>query len=428
MKPTHFLDLTADSSIPQSYLSLNISENLFPGCKQIAQSDLLQQQAVLPLSLGRETLEVLLADAVARATTSAVSINSNSLQDTVIDIRQISSRSAPHHPMTVVDWTVRTGVKAEVRPLNARKLFSQDKTYILFGLSSQLGQSLCDWMVDNGAGVVCLTSRKPKIDQRWLHSFQQTKATVKVFAMDMTDKDSVANVVKTIRLTCPPIAGVANGAMVLSDALFTGMTFEAMRDVLQPKIDGSYNLDQEFYQDELDFFVLFSSGACVVGNSGQANYAAANGYLNGLARHRRRRGLRASTFDIGLVAGIGYVETAAQHVVDQLGKYGMTVLSESDFRRAFAETIIAGYVSPQDKENFPDAVLTTGIRTMSDDETNVVWYANPVFSHCIFHAKASETDGNQGSETKAKALPVTEQLLRSANKEEAIELLQGKSK
>jgi hybrid polyketide synthase/nonribosomal peptide synthetase ACE1 len=128
------------------------------------------------------------------------------------------------------------------------------------------------------------------------------------------------------------------------------------------------------------------------------------------------------------VAGIGYVETAAQHVVDQLGKYGMTVLSESDFRRAFAETILAGYVSPQDKENSPDAVLTTGIRTMTDDETNVVWYANPVFSHCILHAKASETDGNQESETKAKALPVTEKLLRSANKEEAIELLQGKSK
>ncbi|KAJ9482269.1 hypothetical protein VN97_g11168 [Penicillium thymicola] len=417
VKPTHFLDLTADSSIPLSYLSLNISENLFPGCKQIAQCDLLQQQAVLPLSLGREALEVLLADAVARATTSVVSINSNCLQDIVIDIRQISSRSAPHHPMTVVDWTVRTGVKAEVRPLDARKLFSQDKTYILFGLSSQLGQSFCDWMVANGAGVVCLTSRKPKIDRRWLHSFQQTNATVKVSAMDMTDKDSVANVVKTIR-------GVANGAMVLSDALSTGMTFEAMRDVLQPKVDGSYNLDQEFCQDELNFFVLFSSGACVVGNSGQANYAVANGNLNGLARHRRRCGLRAWTFDIGLVAGIGYVETAAQHVVDQLGKYGMTVLSESDFRRAFAETIIARYVSPQDKENFPNAVLTTGIRTMSDDETNVVWYANPAFSHCILHAKASETDGNQGSKTKAKALPVTEQLLRSANKEEAIELLQ----
>ncbi|KAJ6040214.1 hypothetical protein N7444_009119 [Penicillium canescens] len=424
LKPTHFLDLTADSTIPPSYLSLNISETLSPGCKQIAQSDLLQQQAVLPLSLDQEQLELLLADAVARATTSAVSISPDSLQDIVIDVSQISSRSAPHHPTTVVDWTVRAGVKAEVRPLDARKLFSQDKTYILFGLSSQLGQSLCDWMVANGAGVVCLTSRKPKIDQRWLDSFQQTKATVKVFAMDVTDKDSVANIVKTIRLTCPPIAGVTNGAMVLSDALFTGMTFEAMRDVLQPKIDGSYNLDQEFYQDELDFFVLFSSGACVVGNSGQANYAAANGYLNGLARHRRRRGLRASTFDIGLVAGIGYVESAAQHVVDQLGKYGMTVLSESDFRRAFAETILAGYVSAQDKENFPDAVLTTGIRTMTDDETNVVWYANPVFSHCILHAKASETDANNESETKAKALPVTEQLLRSANKEEALELLQ----
>jgi enoyl-[acyl-carrier-protein] reductase (NADH) len=50
---------------------------------------------------------------------------------------------------------------------------------------------------------VCLTSRRPKIDQRWLESFHGTKATVKVFPMDVTDKDSLDSVVKTIRATCP---------------------------------------------------------------------------------------------------------------------------------------------------------------------------------------------------------------------------------
>jgi hybrid polyketide synthase/nonribosomal peptide synthetase ACE1 len=55
------------------------------------------------------------------------------------------------------------------------------------------------------------------------------------------------------------------------------MSFDAMRRSPQTKIEGSYNLNQAFHDDDLDFFILFSSGACVVGNSGQANYAAANG-------------------------------------------------------------------------------------------------------------------------------------------------------
>lgn len=426
VKPTHFLDLTAHSRIRPSDLSLSIAKTLPSRCKQIDLSDFLQRQALLPLSFDRECLVGRLEDAIVGASTSVVSITQEQVQDMVLQLNQILDRSVPKYPTSIIHWPVDGEVRVEVCPLDARSLFSKDKTYVLFGLTGQIGQSLCSWMVANGAGCVCLTSRRPNIDQRWLESFQRTKATVKVFPMDVTDRDSLDSFVRTIKATYPPIAGVANGAMVLSDALFTRMPFDAMREVLRPKIEGSNNLDQAFHNDDLDFFVLFSSGACVVGNSGQANYAAANGYLNGLARQRRKRGLAASTLDIGLVAGIGYVETASQHVVDQLGKYGMTVLSEPDFRRAFAETIQAGYVSPKDKETIPDAVVTTGIRTMTDEETNVAWYNNPVFSHCIIETKSAEPRAEDQTKNKAAALPVAEQLSRAATKEEAFELLQGK--
>ena len=426
VKPTHFLDLTAHSRVHPSDLSLSIAQTLPSRCRRIDPSDLFQSQALLPPSFDQEALVGRLEDAVAGARKLVVSITQERVQDIVLQLNQIHDRSTSNYSTSGVHWPADGEVRVEVCPLDARSLFSKDKTYVLFGLTGQIGQSLCGWMVSNGAGCVCLTSRRPKVDQRWLESFQGTNATVKVFPMDVTDKDSLDSVVKTIRATCPPIAGVANGAMVLSDALFTGMSFDAMREVLRPKIEGSYNLDQAFHNDDLDFFVLFSSGACVVGNSGQANYAAANGYLNGLARQRRRRGLAASTLDIGLVAGIGYVETASQHVVDQLGKYGMTVLSESDFRQAFAETIQAGYVNPKDKDFIPDAVVTTGIRTMTDEETNVAWYNNPVFSHCIIGAKSAEPHAEDQTRNKTTALPVAEQLSRAATEEEAFGLLQGK--
>lgn len=234
-------------------------------------------------------------------------------------------------------------------------------------------------------------------------------------------------VVNDIRATSPSIAGVANGAMVLHDALFSGMPLETMQKVLGPKIDGTNNLDQLFYNEDLDFFIMFSSSACVIGNSGQANYTAANGYLNSLARQRRKRGLAASTFDIGRVAGIGYVETAGQAVIDQLTKFGLTAISESEVHQMFAETIKAGYPSPADKDGIPDAVVTTGIRTIRDDEDiQGPWFENPRFWHCIVEAKSTESESEHQSKTNA--LPVSEQLSRAASTEEALEILKGKAR
>lgn len=425
VKPTHFLDLAAHSP---NDLSVSLAQNLPSSYRQIDSSNLFQRQAVLPLSFDRGALRDWLEDAVTAARTLVVFDNEKRGRGMILRLHDFHDRSTRKYPTSLVHWPADGEVNLVVCPIEARSLFSMDKTYVLIGLTGQIGQSLCDWLVSHGAGCVCLTSRRPnKIDRRWLESLDGTEANVKIFSMDVTDKDSLNSVLRTIKATFPPIAGVANGAMVLSDALLTGMSFEAMRTVLRPKIEGSYNLDQAFYNDDLDFFVLFSSGACVMGNSGQANYAAANGYLNGLARQRRRRGLAAFTLDIGLVAGIGYVETARQHVVDQLGKYGMTVLSESDFRRAFAKSILAGYVKPEDKEFIPDAVVTTRIRTMTDEETNVAWYNNPVFSHCIIGAKSASTSVEGQNKNKVTALPVAEQLSRAASKEKRFDLLQGKS-
>lgn len=215
--------------------------------------------------------------------------------------------------------------------------------------------------------------------------------------------------------------------MVLHDSLFSNMSLETMLEVLGPKIDGTHNLDQFFHDDDLDFFMLFSSSACIIGNSGQANYAAANGYLNSLPRQRRKRGLAASAVDIGRVAGIGYVETAGQAVMNQLTRFGLMAISESEFHEMLAETIRAGYPDPNDKEGIPDAVVTTGIRTIRDDEDiQGPWFDNPRFSHCIIETKGIASDA--GQQNKKTMLPVTEQLSRAASTEEALEILKGVSK
>ncbi|KAL8974635.1 MAG: hypothetical protein Q9197_001123 [Variospora fuerteventurae] len=421
-KPTHFLDLTAHTSAEPSNLSLSIAQALPAGYKRIDPCGLFQHSSLLPLSCDRGSLTSRLEDAVASAKKITMAMAVEDIQDLVFPLDQIHDLSLLNHTTNAVHWPLSGDVTVEVRPLDARRLFASDKTYFLVGLTGEIGRSICEWMISNGAGCVCLTSRSPKINDAWLESFKGTGAYVKVFALDITDKQNLEIVVDKIKATCPPIAGVVNGAMVLHDTLFSRMSLEMMQKVLEPKIDGSNNLDEVFYDDDLDFFIMLSSLLSVMGNSGQTNYTAANGYLNSLPRQRRKRGLAASTVDIGRVAGIGYVETAGQVVMNQLTRFGLMPISEPEFHQILAETIRAGYLDPSDKEGIPDAVVTTGIRTIRDDEDiQGPWFDNPRFSHCIVETKSAESGSEQ--QNKKTLLPVGEQLSWAATMEQALKIL-----
>ena len=418
-KPSHYLDLT--STTVQNDLSLRIAQALPPDCTQIDPSTLFQHQpSLLPLSCDRETLIGRLEDAVS---TAAVSLQK--FQDLVTPLDQLRTLHQ-RHATSVVRWPLDGIVEVEVHPLDTQSLFASNRTYLLVGLSGPIGQSLCEWMVSNGAGCVFLASRDPKVDERWLESFSDTGASVKVLAMDVLDKDSLERTVKDIRENYPPIAGVANGAMILEDDLFVDMSADTMRKVLGPKIDGSNNLDQVFYNDELDFFLLFSSATCVWGNVGQSNQTASSGYLLGLVRQRRRRGLAASAINIGPVRGVGNAEAAEPAAENQLRELQLASISESDFRDAIAETILLGYADPKDQDAIPQAVVTTGIRTVSDNEDSKgPWFDNAFFSHLVQDSE-SVMPGSEENDKKT-TLPITQRLSIAATEEEALNVLQGRS-
>jgi hybrid polyketide synthase/nonribosomal peptide synthetase ACE1 len=410
INPTCFVDLTTTTK--HQALGSRIVRALPPACKPIDQHTLFHSNAsLLPLMCDPAILRGRLESAML-----GLSFPVPEVTGSVVSLDSVRSMNQDHATCTI-DWRSDECIEAEVRPLDSQKLFSKDKTYLLVGLSGQIGQSLCEWMISNGAGCVCLTSRRPKVDERWLASFQGTGAIVKVMAMDVLDPSSIAGVVQEIAGSCPPIAGVANGAVIFDDQLFSNMSGETMRRVLAPKIDGSINLDNAFYDISLDFFILFSSVVCVYGNAGQSNYSAANGFLNALARQRRNRGLAASTLDLGMVAGIGYAQNAGQAVQEQLvKKVGLPPVSETDLRLVFAETILAGSVESE------DSVVIAGLRAISDDENlRGPWFSNPYFSHMILETRDSAS-GPAGQD-KTTALPVGEQLAMASSKEDALDTL-----
>jgi polyketide synthase 12 len=124
-------------------------------------------------------------------------------------------------------------------------------------------------------------------------------AEVSVVACDAADRPALAKVLADIPVQ-HPLSAVIHAAGVLDDAVVTSLTPQRVDAVLRAKVDAAWNLHELTRDTPISAFVMFSSMAGLVGSSGQANYAAANSFLDGLAAHRRSRGLPALSLGWGL--------------------------------------------------------------------------------------------------------------------------------
>ena len=189
--------------------------------------------------------------------------------------------------------------------------FKQDATYVITGGTSGIGLQVAKWMVHNNAQNLLLLSRsgKPKThsEEYLLDDIRKMGARIVTIAVDISDENKVAEVFGVAAKQYPPIRGIIHAATILHDKNIVDMSCEDYTSVLQAKAVGAWNLHRQSQGLPLDFFVCFSSISSIYGNPGQANYAAANSFLDELAHFRRSQGQVATTINWGALGGAGLV-------------------------------------------------------------------------------------------------------------------------
>nr|BBM90003.1 putative polyketide synthase-nonribosomal peptide synthetase hybrid [Trichoderma sp. BCC7579] len=391
---------------------------------------------LISLSLPESCIRLTLAQAQALPHTrhsAAVAIRQN-LQDFVtralgstqtdssilptITYEQVVAGSAIDHTRpAVVSWaSFASSVPVQAATVNSHVSFKGDRTYVLFGLTSDMAQSICDWMASHGARNIVLTSRTPRLNAEWLELKVKAGIRIEAFSNDITDKVALTTLVGHIRQNFPPIAGVAHGAMVLDDISFFDMPFEKLTKVLGPKVTGADNLNEIFQENDLDWFILFSSVVAVAGNRGQAAYSAGNMFLTALAEQRRKKGLAASIFHIGAVMGVGYINRVFSEMLYQtVQKAGVLLASEREVHLCFGEAVLAS-----DPNSGRNPELITALKTYRPKEIVARWPQFPRFQHLF----QDDEEGNKVTSERAAAVSVKAKLAEATSAEEVQQFVQ----
>ena len=210
------------------------------------------------------------------------------------------------------------------------KLFRKDSAYLVVGGTSGFGFESALWIAEKGAGKVFLMSRSGLSDEKQHEveaRFTELECAVEIVRADVSKFSEVEQVIHHIARDGLPLRGVFHAAMVLENGIIDQLDAEKFEKVMLPKVQGAWNLHLLTQDVNLDYFVLYSSVLALLGSVGQANYAAANSFLDGLAQYRRDCGLPALSVNWGMIADSGYL---ARHtdVADQLLRFtGITPMS-----------------------------------------------------------------------------------------------------
>ncbi|MER5845476.1 SDR family NAD(P)-dependent oxidoreductase, partial [Streptomyces prasinus] len=228
-----------------------------------------------------------------------------------------------------------------------------DGTVLITGGTGALGGVLARHLVtERGVRRLLLVSRRGERAEGvedLITELTGHGAAVTVESCDVSDRQALAAVLARIPGE-HPLTGVVHAAGVLDNALLAEQHPGRLRTVLGPKADAAWHLHELTSELDLRAFVLFSSTAGVFGAPGQSNYAAANAFLDALARHRAARGLPATSLAWGLWRGRGLNADLSSQDLNRFARDGFRQIDDAEglalFDRGVASGVPALVASP----------------------------------------------------------------------------------
>ncbi len=218
-----------------------------------------------------------------------------------------------------------------------------DAAYLITGGMGDLGLLMAGWLADRGARRLILVARTPLPPRReWDSDINDTGTRAKVAAIRALEArgvsvDAVAldvgspEAVQSLLARrdddgAPPIRGVIHAAGLTEAQLLTEVTDSRLRRTMWPKVAGAQVLNDAFPASSLDFLFLIASAGTVFGVPGQGAYAAANAYLDSLARARHRQGCHTVSLDWVAWRGLGFAKDAevVLHELERVGSRPVT--------------------------------------------------------------------------------------------------------
>ena len=192
-------------------------------------------------------------------------------------------------------------------------------SYIVTGGLGGLGMVVARWLAGSGAGRVVLNGRtEPSDEQRKALTELESRCEIGVVRGDIGAPEVADRLVAAAEETGLQLRGIVHAAAVIDDALLVGMSRESLERVWAGKAAGALRLHHATATRQLDWWVVFSSVASLLGSPGQTAYASANAWLDALVSWRRASGLPATAIDWGQWSDVGAARSLTSSVLDPM--------------------------------------------------------------------------------------------------------------
>jgi acyl transferase domain-containing protein len=213
--------------------------------------------------------------------------------------------------------------------------------YLITGGCGGVGFTVAEWLIGQGARHLVLMGRSGahgEVAAR-IARFEAEGVGITIARGDVGNEADLRRTLAEIKSSGRSLRGVVHAAGVLDDGVLTELDVSRFQRVLAPKVLGGSLLDALTREEPLDFFVVFSSTASVLGSAGQGSYAAANAFLDALAHQRRGSGRPGLSVNWGAWSQVGMAARLRSRERGRLAELGVQGLTPARGIEALADLL-----------------------------------------------------------------------------------------